>query len=183
MTDFQNLMIDLECMGTEEDAALCSIGAVFFDYNAGTLGPTFEQTIHLATSVRDGGVIEPGAVLWWLGQSQPARDSIRFGGRDHRVVLQEFSNFIGEHCRHEDVIPWGNSNAFDLTKLSRAYRRVGIEIPWYWSRERDFRTIRNWYKARVDYTPDDKGDGAHNALADAIYQAEHMIAIKRSFQK
>ncbi len=179
---FQNLMIDTETAGIGADGALMSIGAVWFDYRTGELGPTFEQTIHLATSVRDGGVIEPGTFLFWLGQDQKARDAVRFGGRDIRVVLQEFSDWIAETCRHEDVIPWANSPSFDLMKISRACERIGMKTPWYWNKERCFRTVRNMYP-KVEYNPEDKGDSAHTALADAIFQARHMMKIAGSLRR
>ncbi len=182
MPDFFDCMTDLESMGKQRDAAIVSVGAVFFNYKTGELGPTFLRTINLATAVRDGGKIEPGTVIWWLGQSQAARDAIRFGGQDIRKVLQDFRDWIKESCRHEDVKVWGNSDEFDLAKLEGAYERSNIAVPWNWTNARDFRTIRKWYP-KVEYNYNDKGDGAHNALADAIFQAEHMMKIQRSLRR
>lgn len=176
-TKFFDLMIDIECAGLPPNGALLSIGAVFFDVHTQTLGPTFLKTIHLGTSVRDGGVIDPGTFLWWLGQSDEARKGVRFGGQDHKAVLQEFADWIAETCRLEDVRPWGNGAAFDLTVLGSAYKRTGITTPWYFTNERCFRTIRNMFPG-VPYDPSAKGDAAHNALADAVFQAEHLFAIK-----
>lgn len=181
-TDFHNVMFDVECLGVEADAALVSIGGVFFDYQNCVLGPTFSQTIHLGTAVRDGGKIEAGAVLFWLGQSQQARDGIRFGGRDIKVVLQELSDWIKETCRHEDVRPWGNSAGFDLTKIDRACGRSGIKTPWHWSKETCFRTVRNMHP-KVVYDPGEKGLDAHTALADAIFQTEHLFKVRRSLRR
>lgn len=181
-TKFFDLMLDTETAGLPPTGALLSIGAVFFDIQSQTMGPTFLRTIHLATSVRDGGTIDPSTFLWWLGQSQEARDGVRFGGQDIRKVLQEFSDWIAETCRHEDVRPWGNSNAFDLTIVGGAYKRAGLKTPWYWTNERDFRTVRNIYPA-VEYNPDDKGDGAHNALVDAQFQVEHLFKIANRHKK
>ena len=176
MNQFDDLMIDIETMGTAADSALVQIGAVFFNIPRRALGPTFLQTIHLATAVRDGGKIDPGTVLWWLGQGDAARKGIRFGGRDIRVVLQEFSDWIKETCRHEDVRVWGNSPTMDCTIPRTAYERAGMEVPWYWSHERDFRTVRNM-NPKVEYNTDDKGDDAHNALVDAVFQAKHLFKI------
>ncbi|MBH0040757.1 3'-5' exonuclease [Pseudoalteromonas sp. SWN166] len=104
-TQFFDLMIDTETAGLPPTGALMSIGAVFFDMKTQTLGPTFLRTVHLATSVRDGGTIDPSAFLWWLGQSDEARHGVRFNGQDIRKVLQDFSDWIKETCRHEDVRP------------------------------------------------------------------------------
>src|SRR5215469_8369876 len=165
-------MIDEETMGLPPNGALLSIGACFFDVATEQIGPTFHKTIHLATAVRDGGVMDPGTVLWWLDQSEAARKAVMFNGLDIRVVLADFSAFIAEHCPDGNVRPWGNGSTFDLTILSGAYTRSGIPTPWHWSKERCFRTVRNQY-ASVTYDPSEKGEGAHNALTDAIFQAEH----------
>ena len=177
MTKFFDLMVDVECLGKTENAALLSIGAVFFDLHTCTLGPTFQRTIHLATSMRDGGEVDAGTILWWLGQGEKARNSVRFGGQDIRVVLADFGTFIAETCRHEDVRIFGNSASFDMPKIRTAYERIGQPVPWHWLNERCFRTIRFQYPSVV-YDPKDKGDDAHEALADAIFQCQHLFKIK-----
>lgn len=175
---FFDLMVDIEAMGTTPDAALMQIGAVFFDLQTMTMGPQFLMNVHLATAVRDGGVIEPATVLWWLGQSDEAR-KVRFNGVDIKDVLREFKLWVLGACRLQDVRPWGNSASFDLGIIGSAYRRAGIEPPWRWSNERCFRTVRRIYP-QVEYNFEAKGDGAHNALVDAQFQVEHLFKIKRA---
>lgn len=177
-----DLMIDLETAGLPPDGALLSIGAVFFDLETCTLGPTFKRTVNLATAVRDGGTMNPGTFMWWLGQSQAARDAVRFSGEDIRTTLTDFAAFIEEHSRVQDVRPWGNGSSFDLTILNSAYIRAGIKTPWSPFRERCFRTVRNMYPS-IEYNTDDKGEGAHNALEDAIFQAKHLFRIKNRNKK
>lgn len=182
MTKFFDLMIDIETAGLPPNGALMSIGACFFDLHTATIGPTFQRTIHIATSVRDGGVIDPSTFLFWLGQGEKARNAVRFGGQDVRVVLADFADWIAETCPHKDVRPWAQAPTFDLTILGGAYDRVGIKRPWHYLQERDFRTARNMYPAIV-YDPKDKGDDAHEALADAIFQVNHLIKIKNRNKK
>lgn len=177
MTKWFDCSIDLETLGLPPNGAIVSIGACFFDLERGEIGPTFKKNIHLATAVRDGGVIEAGTVMWWLAQGDEARRSILVDTYDIRQVLQEFSDWIAEHSGHREVRPYGNGAAFDLTLLNTAYRNAGIATPWSFARERCFRTIRNLYP-QVEYNPDDKGEGAHNALTDAIFQARHLVRIK-----
>lgn len=172
-----DLMCDLETMGLPPDGAIVSIGACFFDMETCTIGPTFNRVINLATAVRDGGTMNPATIMWWLGQSDSARKAILYSTEDIRVVLTDFTAFIAEHSRVQDVRPWGNSNSFDLTLLNGAYMRAGMKTPWSPFRERDFRTVRNMYPS-VEYNTDAKGDCAHNALEDAIFQAKHLFAIK-----
>jgi hypothetical protein len=177
MTQWFDLMIDTETAGLPPDGALLSIGACFFDLQTATIGPKFNRTINLATAVREGGTMHPGTIMWWLGQSQHARDSVRFSAEDIRTTMNDFAAFIQEHSRLQDVRPWGNGSSFDLTIINSAYLRMGMKTPWSPFKERCFRTVRNMYPA-IEYNTDDKGEGAHNALADAIFQAQHLFKIK-----
>lgn len=177
-----DLMIDVECAGIGDRGALMSLGCCFFDLQTCTIGPTFYRSINLATSVRDGGQIDPATFMFWLSQGQEARDAVRFSTCDVRTVMQEFSDFIAEHSRHNDVRPYGNSAKFDLSKIEFACRAAGIKTPWFWTNERCFRTIRNLYPSVV-YDPAQKGDAAHHALADAEFQARHLFAIKNRNRK
>ncbi len=166
-------------MGKSPDAALVSIGCVFFDLDTQTLGPTFLQTIHLGSAVTHGGTMDAGTVLWWMRQSEEARKGICFGGRAVDAVLSDLSAWIGETCRHADVRPWGNNDFFDIPKVESAYTRLGMPTPWYWTNVRDFRTVRNLNK-HVEYDFKSKAEGLHNALVDATFQAEHLFKIKES---
>ena len=169
-------MIDVESMGKGADAALVALGAAFFDIRTQTIGPTFLRTINLATAVRDGGTMDPSTVIFWLRQGDAARHSVAYNGQDIRKVLQDFSDWIKETCRHEDVRPYGNSNSFDLPKIETAMERIGMKTPWHFINVRCFRTMRAMYPS-VEYNPAEKGDGAHNALADAEFQVRHLFKI------
>ena len=173
-----SVMVDLETLDTADNGAVVGIGAVFFDLKTETMGAEFSATIHPATAVRDGGTQAVATWLWWLQQNEAIRKNLCFNGRDHAVVLGEFYEFVAANCRVEDVRPFGNSARFDLGKLSNAYTRLDLAAPWYWSSERCFRTIRNFYP-QVEYNPDEKGDAAHDPLVDAKFQVEHLFKIKR----
>ena len=177
MTQWFDLSVDLETMGLPPDGAIVSIGACFFDLEKCEIGPTFSRVINLATAVRDGGVITPSTLMWWLGQSEAARRGIMFNAEDIRVVLTDFAAFIAEHSRRQDVRVWGNGSDFDNTLLNSAYLRADMKTPWSPFKNRCFRTVRNMYPS-VEYNTDDKGEGAHNALTDAIFQAKHLFRIK-----
>lgn len=182
MTDFFDLMIDLESMGLPPTGAVVSIGAVFFDLHTQSLGPEYHATIHLGSAMADGGTVDPGTIMFWLGQPDAARNAIRYQTRHVRVVLDEFADWIAQTCRHEDVRPWGNGASFDLTLLGGAYKRAGRKAPWHFTNERCFRTVRNMHP-QVVYDPGEKGDGAHNALVDAKFQALHLFKIRNRNRK
>ena len=177
---FFDLMVDVESAGLPPNGALLSIGAVFFDLPTQTLGPKFNRTIHVGSAVKRGGSIDPGTFLWWLRQNDQARKAVAFGGEPVEVVLDEFAQWIAGVCRVEDVRPWGNSASFDMVLIEGAYQRIGKQAPWKFWNVRDFRTVQNMNASIVEYDPAAKGDDAHNALADAVFQAEHLFKIKQS---
>ncbi len=174
---YDDCSIDIETMGMAPSGAIIGLGASFFDMQTCTIGPTFYRAVNLATAVRDGGTLTPSTIIWWLSQSQEARDAVRFSATDIRNVLAEFSEFVAEHGNAKSMRPWGNASGFDLTILGGAYERAGMKTPWHFTQERCFRTVRCMYP-QVEYNPDDKGAGAHNAREDAIFQARHLFKIK-----
>jgi hypothetical protein len=89
-----DLMLDVECMGMGATGALVSIGAVFFDEHKGQLGAEFHRAINLATAVQRGGTLDPSTIMWWLGQDEAARNSVRFNGEHIDYALKEFHDFV-----------------------------------------------------------------------------------------
>ena len=174
---FPDLMLDVESFGIAEDAALVGIGAVFFDLQTQAIGPTFNAAIHLATSMAAGGTVEASTILWWLGQSEAVRSTVRFGARDVRVVMTEFCDWVRARSDTKTVRTWGNSAAFDCGKISNTLRRLGLDTPWHWTRERCFRTVRNQYP-QVEYDPSQKIGEAHDPLVDAMFQVQHLLKLK-----
>lgn len=181
MGEFELLMIDLETMGGPPNGAIIAVGACFFDIKRGKIGPKYIRKIHLATAVREGGVIDPATVLWWMRQGDEARREATIDSYDIDVVLTDFYWWIASHCRIEDVKVYGNGATFDLIILRTAYERLGYEPPWHWSAERCFRTLRKNYPS-VEYDPLQKGDQAHNALVDVEFQARHLLRIASSLR-
>lgn len=173
-------MVDLETMGTRADAPILSIGAVAFDSKNGILGERYYTTIDLASAVKFGGRIDPSTVAWWMQQSEQARKDV-LGGMQLDIVtaLHDFSTWLHEKCAPKKAVRvWGNGADFDCTILSESYKRCGIEPPWEFWNSRCYRTIKAVYP-NVEM----KRTGTHhNALDDAISQAEHFILIRKTLQ-
>lgn len=174
-----DLMLDVETMGTGPDGALVAIGAVFFNETSGQLGPEFYRTINLATAVQRGGEIDAATVMWWLAQDDAARNSIRFNGYHIDEALADLSAFIATHSRVPDVRVWGCSPTFDCEKVSRALARSGLPAAWRYFNERCYRTVRE----RNRSVEQDERAGLHNALEDAKFQARHLIKIRAHHAK
>lgn len=171
-------MLDVESMGTNADAALVGIGAVFFDEATGT-GAEFYRTINLATAVLRGGTIDAATVMWWLGQDEAARNAIRFNSYHVDEALTDFVGFVKSNVHVPDLLIWGCSPTFDCEKVNSALVRSRIEVPWRYYNERCYRTVRERNK-RVEL---DERTGLHNALDDAKFQANHLIKIRNFHAK
>ena len=159
-----NVMLDLETMGTGVNAAIIAIGAVRF--GAGEITDEFYAVVDLASAVDAGLEIDAATVLWWMKQSDAARQQFERAGVPLRVALEQFAEWIGENAE-----VWGNGASFDNAILSNAYRKCGAEQPWKFWNDRCYRTIKSLH-------PDVKLERFgvhHNAVDDAKSQAVHLM--------
>lgn len=168
---YENVMIDLETMGVNNNAAIIAIGAVVFDFE-GNIGPTFYETISLQSSVENGGVIDPSTVLWWMRQSDEARKEFEREGSYEVCVLDSFENWLLSFSE-DNMKVWGNGASFDNVILANAYRRYAFEVPWKYYNDRCYRTMKNLHPEIMM----EREGTHHNALADAISQAKHLQRI------
>jgi len=167
--NIQHIMIDLETLGTKPGSIILTIGAVKFS----KLGVTekFYRAISEENSVALGLTSDVDTRSWWAVQSSEAQTAAFSGTEKLRDVLSSFTEFCGT-----DIIRiWGNGSDFDNVLLEEAYRAAGLGVPWKFTGNRCYRTIKNLFpKVQVASV-----GTAHNALDDAIYQANHLIAIAR----
>lgn len=166
-----HIMIDLETMGTRPNAPVLSIGAVAFDGNR--VHGEFYEVLDLSFSVRDGAVIDPETVIWWMTQSDEARLAVTRRGIEPRVALTRFTEWMDQ--KDFDGV-WGNGASFDNVILSETYRRLGMTPPWKFWQDRCYRTVRTLHPS----VPLERSGTHHNALDDARSQAVHLIEMHRA---
>lgn len=166
-----HLMIDLETMGAAFNAPIVTIGACFFDPDTGEIGPKFYRAIDMDDAFRFGRV-DGNTVKWWMKQSDAAREAAIKGEAQLGTALEDLSAF---YARGRNAQPWGNGATFDITILEHAYARcLGTKAPWDFWNVRDVRTIVEIAKGICE-RPRVFGKGtAHNALDDAVFQAEYV---------
>ncbi len=174
-----HLMIDLETMGTNTNAPIVVIGAVFFDPQTGEIGPVFYIVISLADAMNTGAVPDGGTIEWWLKQSSEARAAILTDQVKLKDALSRFREFINEYSDEKFVQVWGNGATFDNAILRTSYERLDIPCPWRYYNDRDVRTIVELGKT-IDFdarTVIPFEGVRHNALDDARHQAKYVSAI------
>lgn len=176
-----NLMVDLETMGNKPNAPIVAIGAVFFEPTTGELGQQFYTAVNLASDMAAGAVPSGDTINWWLMQSSEARAAITTDAAiTINVAICELSAFVRQHGEDPKYLKvWGNGASFDNVILRSAYERCGLPPCWNWFNDLDVRTIVNLGRL-IGFDPKRdlpfNGD-RHNALADAIHQAQYVSAI------
>lgn len=174
-TDERNathVMVDLETMASSYDAAIVSVGAVVFTFDGGVTDKFYER-VSLQSSVDLGLTMSPATVLWWLQQSDGARNELTQATTvTLRQALESFSSLLAPI---EQPRLWGNGATFDNVILRNAYDRCGLKAPWSHTKDRCYRTVKNMYDLHGSLRP--SNPAAHNALADAETQAMHLIRI------
>ena len=177
-----NIMLDLETMGKGSNAAIVSIGAVFFNPLTGEFGEQFYKRIWLESAAKYGE-IDASTVAWWLGQSDEARAEINHNDSvGLSEALRAFSELVisEAQCSFADIRVWGNGCTFDNVIIANAYKQLKLQKPWSYSGDMDVRTIVELGRKLINFDPkkDMPFEGEkHNALADAIHQAKHVSAI------
>jgi hypothetical protein len=169
-----HIMLDLETMGNGPHAAITAIGAVAFDPRGEAAPEGFYHPVDLESAMAGGGVVDASTVLWWMQQSDEARAMYSQDAVSIETALRDFAGFVklvriaGDGWVHV----WGNGAAFDNVILRSAYDRSGMEAPWGYRENRCYRT----FSAVFDMPEIDFKGVPHNALDDARYQAERLIA-------
>lgn len=161
-----NIMVDLETMGNNSKSAIVAIGAVRFGK---TITDEFYKIVDLRSSLDVGLQVDADTILWWLKQSNEARGEFDKPSLTLPTALLDFSTWVGA-----DPLVWGNGAPFDNVVLSNAYDACEINRPWHYSADRCYRTVKDMYP-NIKKSP--RIGTHHNALDDAINQANHLIDI------
>jgi hypothetical protein len=165
------VMLDLETMSTNYNAAIASIGAVKFSEEDGIVD-TFYQTVDLKSCKNVGLHVSPETVKWWMKQSPEARKALTVDTVPLDEALQKFSKWYGT----KKLPVWGNGATFDNVIITSAYDAVDLSRPWAYYLDRCYRTVR----ALIEIPADERKGVYHNALDDATFQAEHLLKILAS---
>lgn len=168
-----NVMMDIETLGTADNALILSIGAVKF--TAREVVDSFEIAITPDSAASAGLQIDTSAVMWWLGDAPTgagpsARAALLDQERVHiAVALQSFVAWYGE----ASLPTWGNGAAFDNVILRSAFRALDVTPPWDFRDDRCYRTMKG-----IRGTPSMQRIGTHHsAVDDARSQAIHLQQI------
>lgn len=168
-----DIMLDLETLGTKPGSVVLSIGATTFNDKHGLTGEHFHVHLSLAAQVDAGLTIDPGTVLWWLGQETNAQKAIAMGqlaAQSPEAALASFSCWYSQ--QGGDAL-WGNGSDFDLPLLAAVYHAFGMTPPWKYNAGRCCRTVMALTGKKMGAFGT-VNPLAHDAHADAVYQASEI---------
>lgn len=140
-TELNDVMLDIETTSQAPNAAIISIGAVFFNPITGNIGAEFYQVIDLEDAMQYGQV-GASTLQWWMKQSDEARAI--FNDKDTmplKDALLELNDWLYQIEGYKNRIVWGNGATFDNVILSNAYTATKMTKPWHFSNDRDVRTV------------------------------------------
>jgi hypothetical protein len=180
-----HIVLDLETLSTQPNAAVASIGAAALAADG-----TLLSSLHVA--INDQGqhmrhideIGEDSTVQWWSRQ-EPAARAASVDAKDAvpaSAALGYFGAWVaavtGADAGESDVRVWGNSAVFDNVILRTLYRDchpLGYAEPWQWRFDRDMRTLLELYPAAKDV-----GEFVgikHHAEHDALHEAKQLAKV------
>lgn len=179
----QDIMVDLETLGTLPGSVILSIGAVAFD-ELGVSDDGFYQVISTISCESCGLTKDEATEKWWNDQGEEARKVLHLAADPATSLtlasaLHGFNDWMGEATSELQKPPrlWGNGANFDNPLLACAYWAAGVQPFYQFWNERCYRTVKNQYPSvKMART-----GTHHNALDDARSQAEHLVRICKAF--
>jgi len=176
----QDLMIDLETLGTSANAPVISLGAAYFDINTKQMGDTFYMVCDVADQI-DSRIrpVDADTIKFWMHQSGAAKRVFKEGHQPTKVVLETFRKWVMEHAGSKaasfstKVKPWGNGSSFDITIMETLFDDYKVAVPWAFWQVMDLRTYRRFIGKGAKVP---KLEGVeHNALDDCINQINYVF--------
>lgn len=167
MTD---VMIDFETLGNGKNAAICQIGACFFNRRTGEIGATFKMNIDARSSVESGADLDADTIYWWLSQSPEAIKSITVGSPLENIMLA--MNALNVFLAGAKQI-WSHAT-FDFVILQETMKRLKIKPTFKYNAARDIRTLMDLADIPKEQWPKREGTH-HDGLDDAIYQVSYCV--------
>ena len=178
------IMVDIETLSAQPDAAICAIGAAAFSFQSGET-----KTFYCEVDWRDHGErlnahIDPNTQRWWSEQKPEARKVL--DKKENTLLiddaLKHFSDWVVSVRKKTPKLElgiWGNDINFDLTILESAFRATNQADPWQFWESRSVRTLV-WMGKQFGIDPKKTipREGVyHNAVDDSLHQAKYCRAI------
>ncbi|HWG89132.1 MAG TPA: 3'-5' exonuclease [Candidatus Acidoferrales bacterium] len=173
----KDLSIDIETLGVNSNAPVLSIGYCWFNYDKPEIEPTGKG--HTAFDINEqtrkyGRVIHADTVKWWFNQSDSARSAV------FPANQSSFPGFIERLTAMLNAADqvWAKGPDFDCVILKDLVEACGHDYKWPFWKHRCVRTMTELFPSII--TDVRMSGNAHNALDDAVHQANQIRAIAQA---
>lgn len=178
-----DVMCDLETLGTDNDAVILSIALVRFDIDDTDSYDTLQNDPadylvlypNVEWQIQQNRSITFSTLAWWMEQNNFAQAVFKKERKDASEVAQKIVEWVGGN----DYRLWGNGSNFDNVILHSFFRSTGVKNPFRFWNARDLRTLKDiagYGRGR----PNIVRGVEHDALDDAMYQilcAQHYMRV------
>lgn len=168
-----DLMLDLETLGTGTNSVITQIGLVMFNRLSGEIGNKLLVNISIDSCLKKGLTVSGSTITFWLMQS--GRSFL-----DKPITLDAALNQVKSFYQREsmlgknDIFTWCHAT-FDAPILSNAFEKCEIKSPFPYRNFRDIRTLTDLTKLDIKKTFENKEgpQKTHDALDDCIFQIKY----------
>lgn len=170
----RSVMLDIETLGTAQNAVILSLGAVKFNpYSEKEPHSPFYVKIDVDEQLTTGRTVDEDTLSWWEKQPLHVREEAL--SEKDRVSVVTFIETFSKYLVGVDTI-FAQGPTFDIVLIKDIFRSYGYPVPWNYWQVRDSRTL---FDLNPSIKP--KSDDLHNALADAYYQAVGVQKLYKHF--
>lgn len=170
-----NVMIDIETLSTEPNAAVLSVAAVSDTEHQ------FYCVLDLRPQIYEGRHISPDTLKWWMQQSEDARDVFQEDDAA-KYIGEAYSGLdllLKKTARAANIDPgeieiWAKPPSFDCTILKTLFETFGLKELWSFRQERCLRTL---IKLLPHVEEPEFVGTPHHALSDAKHQLRYLKAL------
>lgn len=169
------ISIDLETMSLENNAAIVQIGACTIDDPSSVDIHMFNMYINPESSERAGLHVDKGTMEWWSKQDESIRQRVFSGTQSIEFALTSFTGWIGTLCDQDfSRIRFYSKGAEDIIWLKSAFYATHGAWPFHYRSPQNLRTLIDAMDFAGVTVPTFLNDTPHDALADAVAQAQSI---------
>lgn len=169
-----DIMIDIETLSTESNAAVIAIGMCKFD----------AENIYAKHSILIDPQLTPGhrcpdTLEFWAQQDPVVFAAMMAGTTTPWNAMIEFQETIAD-WRDPDTLFWANSPSFDFTILRTLNKALFSkrEFAFMFWKEMDFRTLKHLADFKdIGFMEAYEGHEPHDCVSDAVCQAKAVQII------
>lgn len=181
----KDIMVDIETLGTGENATVFQVSAMSFDLTTGDK----HDSINLIGDIEKYGSlnVDGSTLKWWLNTDKELLTELinkgTYGEYDLFEALHKWLEAQSTTGDMKDVYLWGNGILFDNAKLQNNMNSYSeLKYPIYYKNDRDVRTILELASMKSGLTEDeikesvtDKNERKHDAFDDIAFQIRLVV--------